>query len=147
VTTLANYDYAFYWNFYLDGTIEPEVLLGVQVNILITPYFFLNFQVKLTGIVSTGAYNDDKLLKQGFGRRLAPNLYAPIHQHFFCFRLHFALDDSNPENQGNSVYRVQLAPAASDHGAAFCAQATLLKTDLEAQGRVDTNRGTFWRIV
>jgi primary-amine oxidase len=58
-TTIANYDYGFYWYFYQDGTIGHEA--------------------KLTGIVSTSAIRDKESPK-GYGTMVAPNLYAPVHQ-------------------------------------------------------------------
>jgi Cu2+-containing amine oxidase len=33
ICTVANYEYAFYWNFYLDGTIELETRLTGILNV------------------------------------------------------------------------------------------------------------------
>ncbi|MGE7780347.1 primary-amine oxidase [Peribacillus sp. NPDC097264] len=68
--TVGNYDYGFYWSFYQDGTIEVEV--------------------KLTGILNTGTFNETGQSK--YGTEIAPGLNAVHHQHFFNFRLDTMLD-------------------------------------------------------
>ena len=70
IATVGNYEYAFYWNFYQDGTIQ--------------------FDIKLTGILSTAALPVGE--SSQYGTMLAPQLYAPNHQHFFCTRLDMAVD-------------------------------------------------------
>lgn len=58
-TSIANYDYGFYWHFYQDGTIQIEI--------------------KLTGILSvTGIKTGQDT--EGFGTVVGPNVYGPIHQ-------------------------------------------------------------------
>ena len=57
-TTVGNYDYGFYWYFYLDGTIECEV--------------------KATGVLFTSAYPGDD---HRYSTEVAPGLAAPFHQH------------------------------------------------------------------
>ena len=71
VSTVGNYEYGFFWYFYQDGSIEHEI--------------------KMTGIVSTGALMPGVTPK--YGQRLNPDgLYAPIHQHYFSFRLDIDVD-------------------------------------------------------
>jgi len=67
-TTIANYDYGFFWYFYQDGSIK--------------------FEVKLTGILSTSAIKEEDS-PHGFGTMIGKSLYAPIHQHFFGVRIDF----------------------------------------------------------
>jgi primary-amine oxidase len=55
-STVGNYDYGFYWYFYLDGTIECEV--------------------KLTGVLFTSAYPGDGFR---YATQVAPGLGAPGH--------------------------------------------------------------------
>uniref|UniRef100_A0A915HME7 Amine oxidase n=1 Tax=Romanomermis culicivorax TaxID=13658 RepID=A0A915HME7_ROMCU len=123
IATLANYEYAFYWYLFLDGKIESEV--------------------KLTGVVSVGACEtrDPK-----YGTLLGPNLYAPIHEHYFCYRMDFALDGVN-----NSVVRVDVQAEEDDdknpYKSAFYSKSIPLKTDFEAQGVVDTAKATYWKII
>jgi primary-amine oxidase len=122
--TANNYDYGFFWYFYVDGTIE--------------------FEVKLTGIVSTGAFSLDS--PPECGTPLAPGLYAPNHQHFFNVRLDMCVD-----GERNSVYEVDSValPAGPDNpdGNAWRAQRTLLANESEAQRTVDTLAGRCWRVV
>jgi primary-amine oxidase len=82
-STIGNYDYGFYWSFYVDGSVEVEV--------------------KLTGIVYTAAFD---ATEPEFGTVLAPHLYAPHHQHIFAFRLDFDLD-----GESNTVHEVDVVPA------------------------------------
>lgn len=70
VSTVENYEYGFFWYLYQDGNIQLEV--------------------KLTGILSLGAFPNGE--RPPFGALVAPNVYAPNHQHFFNVRLDFDLD-------------------------------------------------------
>ena len=67
---IGNYDYGFFWYFYQDGTIE--------------------YEVKLTGVLSTGALPPE--IEPDHGVLVAPGLNAMLHQHYFCMRLNFAVD-------------------------------------------------------
>jgi len=122
--TVANYDYGFFWYFYQDGSIE--------------------FLVKLTGII-----NDDavpKGQKRKYGTLVTPEVYGPIHIHWFNVRLDMAIDDGP-----NRIYEVNLKsePIGPDNplGNAFFAEETLLKTELEARRHVNPQSGRFWKIV
>ena len=70
ISTVENYEYGFFWYLYQDGNIQ--------------------FEVKLTGILSLGAFQPGE--KPTYGVLVAPQLYAPNHQHFFNVRLDFDLD-------------------------------------------------------
>ena len=119
IATVANYEYGFYWHFYQDGTIQ--------------------FEAKLTGIVSTGAVGPDVTPKHGqlLNR---DGLYAPIHQHFMNFRL-----DLDVDGQENRLYEVhtEAVPPGDDnpHGNAFYARSTLLERESEAQHVVRLHGG------
>src|SRR5581483_12275525 len=73
IATVGNYEYGFYWYFYQDGTIQHEV--------------------KLTGVISNGAVAPGE--KPKWGELVAPQLYGPIHQHFFSARLDMMVDGPN----------------------------------------------------
>jgi primary-amine oxidase len=124
VATAGNYEYAFYWHLYQDGTIQCEV--------------------KLTGVMNTTTLRPGQ--KPAFGVEVAPRLNAPFHEHIFAARLDLSVD-----GEKNSVYEVNTAglPRGEDnpHGNAFRAEATLLATEKAAQR--DTNAATarFWRVV
>ncbi|MBL8775710.1 MAG: primary-amine oxidase [Acidimicrobiales bacterium] len=124
IYTVGNYEYAFYWYLYLDGTIELEV--------------------KLTGIMQTMAVADDHPPLQSV--MIAPELAAPLHQHLFNVRLDMCVD-----GPGNSVYEVDVEalPAGPDNprSNAMTTVETLLETELGAQRLVDPTRSRTWRIV
>ena len=124
IATVGNYEYGFYWYFYQDGTIQLEV--------------------KLTGIMSNGAVLPGE--KPRWGELVAPQVYGPIHQHFFNVRLDMAVD-----GLANSVYEVNTVAdppgPENPHHNAFHTEATLLRSEREAQRLVDPLRGRFWKVV
>ncbi len=123
IATVGNYDYGLYWYFYEDGTLEVEV--------------------KSTGVVSTGAIPPGETPE--FGTLVAPGVYAPNHQHFFCFRLDMAVDGTR-----NSVYEVVGEAASAErnpHGNAWRVKETLLPSERAAQRRVDPLVGRHWKVV
>jgi primary-amine oxidase len=122
IHTVGNYEYGFYWYFYLDGTIQLEV--------------------KLTGIVQTMGVNEG--FDEAHASLIAPGLAAPNHQHLFNFRLDFDIDGS-----GNSIYEVDNEAVATElpYGNAFSARATLLATEAEAQRLADPAKSRSWKIV
>ena len=123
IATVGNYEYAFYWNFYLDGTIE--------------------LVLKMTGIVQTQAIADGEVATNA--TPIGPNLAAPHHQHLFCFRLDFDLDGGP-----NSVSEVDVVPAppgpANPYSNAFDTAKTTFKTEQEAQRLVDPATSRTWLI-
>ena len=84
--TVGNYEYGFFWYLYTDGTIQ--------------------YEVKLTGVLSTGALADGE--QPEHGDVVAPGLYGPHHQHFFNVRL-----DMQVDGERNSVYEVDAEAAAA----------------------------------
>lgn len=126
VYTVANYEYGFYWYFYQDGTLE--------------------FDMKLTGIVSTGAVQPGE--KPEYGQLLNEDgLYAPMHQHFFNFRL-----DLDVDGQENSLYEVHTEmeppdPKRNPRANAFSAKSNLLSKESEAQQDIDPTSGRYWKVI
>ena len=124
IATVGNYEYGFYWYFYLDGTMQLEV--------------------KLTGVMSTMAVDGDEGL--GNAAMVAPQLAAPYHQHLFNVRLDFDVDGT-----ANTVYEVDAvaAPEGPDNpfANAFTAEATPLETEQQARRVVDPSRSRVWKIV
>jgi len=124
VSTVENYEYGFFWYLYQDGNIQ--------------------FEIKLTGILSLGALPPGE--KSPYGHLVAPQLYAPNHQHFFNVRLDFDLDGAP-----NSVQQVDVHPdAPSDANPfqnAFQARAQTLKTELEARANLKAETSRTWKIV
>ena len=89
IATVGNYEYGFYWYFYLDGTMQLEV--------------------KLTGIMSTMGV--DGADPGPHANMVAPGLAAPYHQHLFNVRLDMEID--GPEN---AVFEVDTVPVAARRG-------------------------------
>jgi primary-amine oxidase len=124
VSTVENYEYGFFWYLYQDGTIQLEV--------------------KLTGILSLGAARPGEAPK--YGQMVAPQVYAPNHQHFFNVRLDFDLDGT-----ANSVYQVDVVPdPAGDNNPfanAFSARPTLLRSEKQARAHVSQETARTWKVV
>ncbi len=124
IATVGNYDYGFFWYFYQTGDIQLEI--------------------KLTGCLSVGALPPD--VQPKYGSMVAPQLYAPIHQHFFNFRLHFMVDGDK-----NSVYEVDTIaePAGPDNplGNGCYPMATLLDKESVAQRIINPLAARYWKIV
>jgi primary-amine oxidase len=124
IATVGNYEYGFYWYFYQDGSIQLEV--------------------KLTGVISNGA--EVAGARPRWGELVAPQVYGPIHQHFFNVRLDMAVDGF-----GNSAYEVNTVAEPpgpeNPHGNAFRAEATLLRSEGQAQRLIDPFAGRYWTIV
>jgi len=123
ISTVENYEYGFYWYFYQDGNIE--------------------FQLKLTGILSLGAARPDETLPHG--AMIAPQLYAPNHQHFFNVRLDFDLD-----GERNTISQVDVVADPIDERNpfenAFRAKATALRTEKQACANLNLATSRTWRI-
>jgi primary-amine oxidase len=124
IATVGNYEYGFYWYFYQDGSLQ--------------------FEIKMTGILNTGALPDGQPRK--YGALVAPRLYAPNHQHFFNVRLDMMVDGLR-----NSVYEVhtEAEPMGPENplGNAFYEASTLLRTEAEAQQLTDPPRARYWKII
>jgi primary-amine oxidase len=124
ISTVENYEYGFFWYFYQDGNIE--------------------FQIKLTGILSLGTARKDESLP--FGTIIAPLLYAPNHQHFFNVRLDFNLDGPR-----NTVQQIDVVadPAGYDNPFhnAFGAHVLELSSEKKARAQLNLETMRTWKIV
>ncbi len=124
VATVGIYEYAFYWIFGQDASLE--------------------LQVKLTGIPSATAVAPGE--QDLHGVAVAPGLSATLHQHFFNVRLDFDID-----GRGNSVREIDAAslPAGegNPHGNAFVARPRTLPTEQAARRNCNPAASRFWQIV
>ena len=124
IITAGNYEYAFYWYFYQDATIELEI--------------------KLTGIVLTAALPPGET--SDYGTVVAPQTLAAHHQHFFSVRLDMAVD-----GERNSVFEVETEPVPmgpdNPYGNAFRPRRTLLRSESQAQRLIDPLTGRRWLVV
>ncbi len=124
IATVGNYEYGFFWYFYLDGSIQMEV--------------------KLTGIVSTKGITPG--VTTVHAPELAPGLAAPVHQHLFCARLDMAVD--GPVNEAYEVDVVPMPPGdAHPWGNGFEPVTTRLETEQAAQRDIDPSRSRTWHFV
>ncbi len=124
VATVGNYDYAFSWHLYLDGSIE--------------------LVVRLTGVLSTMAVAPDQPAP-AHAPLVAPQLAGPVHQHLFCARLHMDLD-------GDAATVVEVDAVADPVGAqnpwgnAFRAVETPLRRERQARRRSNPLRSRTWHV-
>ncbi|OJJ32709.1 hypothetical protein ASPWEDRAFT_185195 [Aspergillus wentii DTO 134E9] len=116
IITAANYEYAFYHTFTLDGTYKLEI--------------------KLTGILNTYCLHPSEQAAP-FGTQVAKGLDAHNHQHIFSLRVDPEIDGPN-----NTVVQSDALPAedpvgsdANPYGNAFYAKKTPLLTS--SQGAVN----------
>ena len=124
VSTVENYEYGFFWYLYQDGNIQLEV--------------------KLTGILSLGAAHPGETLPHG--SMVAPQVYAPNHQHFFNVRLDFDLD--GPANSVQQLDVVADPPGDSNpFENAFRLAATTLKTERQARANLSLETGRTWKVI
>ena len=124
ISTVENYEYGFFWYFYQDGNIQ--------------------FEIKLTGILSLGTLRDGETTKHGTA--IAPLLYAPNHQHFFNVRLDFDIDGME-----NTVQQVDVVADPIDENNsfenAFHVQSTDLTTEQAALASLNLETARTWKIV
>ena len=122
-STVGNYDYGFYWYFYLDGTMECEI--------------------KLTGALFTAAHPGGDY---PYSTEVAPGLGGPVHQHLFSARLDMTVD-----GLANAVEEVDVsgAPPGPDnpYGNAIVQHVTRLTTESGAARTANASRGRTWRVL
>ncbi|HEX4491425.1 MAG TPA: primary-amine oxidase [Acidimicrobiia bacterium] len=124
IATVGNYEYGFFWYFYLDGSIQLEV--------------------KLTGVISPMAVGDDH--DAGLAGLVGPGVAGPNHQHLFNVRLDFDVDGVD-----NTVYECDAVTvdAGPDNplGNAWRAVSTALASEQAAIRDTDAARSRVWKIV
>ncbi|MDH3669190.1 MAG: primary-amine oxidase [Paracoccaceae bacterium] len=124
IATVGNYEYAMYWYFYLDGTIE--------------------FEMKATGILNTVA--GEPSAPDKYATEVAPGVFGQIHQHVFCARLDLAIDgDENSVVECNT----HAEPPGDDnpYGNAFYEEETVLKTEQAAARRIKPEHQRYWKFI
>ncbi|MEW6125526.1 MAG: primary-amine oxidase [Acidobacteriota bacterium] len=125
---VGNYEYGFNWVFHQDGVLEMEV--------------------QLTGIMAARGIAEDENNGHHFtnGHKVAPQVEAVHHQHFFNFRLDFDVDGTE-----NSIVEMntQASPAGKNnpYNNAFTMQETLLRTELQAQRQMSLANSRKWKII
>jgi len=141
ISTIGNYDFAFYWYFYQDGGIEG--------------------QVRLTGCNATGPMPPGET-ETGTAEMVGPDHKSMIHQHVFTARLDFDIDGVD-----NSIRQVDLeqvpygaggydpeenhAEPTREHlnryGQAAYAKRQKYETESEASALTNPHTGRYWEII
>ncbi|MGX5771424.1 primary-amine oxidase [Microbacterium trichothecenolyticum] len=122
-STIGNYDYGFYWYFYLDGSIQLEA--------------------KATGIVFVGGGHPGS--ENRHASEIAPGVFAPVHQHLFSARLDVAIDGEDNQLVEIDAARIPMGDA-NPFGNAFTWTETPLRTETEAQRVADTSVARVWEV-
>ena len=124
ICTVGNYEYASYWYFKQDGSIE--------------------FEMKATGIINTAACLPGKPSK--YGAEVAPGVEGHIHQHAFCARLDMAVDgDTNSVVECNT-YAEPEGPE-NPYGNAYYIEETVLETERAACRRANQGTHRYWKVI
>ena len=76
---------------------------------------------------------------------MAPGLYGPNHQHFFCVRMDMAVDGPNNTVVEVDSEHVPIGPG-NETGNAWRTVRNVLETEGQAQRLIDPLKGRFWRI-
>ncbi|KAF6815515.1 primary-amine oxidase [Colletotrichum plurivorum] len=128
IITAANYEYAFYHTFTLDGTYKLEI--------------------KLTGMLNTYCMHPTESAAP-YGTEVAPRLNAHNHQHIFSLRVDPEIDGPN-----NSVLQSDALPsddavgsAENPFGNGFCCKKTPLRTSQEGAAAYCHETSRAWDII
>jgi primary-amine oxidase len=125
--TVVNYEYAIYWTFYQDGTI--------------------NFQIKATGELSTNllAQGEDPA---GHGTIVAEGINGQFHQHLFSVRLDTMIDGLK-----NTVSTVDVEPLEEEfgskenpYGQGFRLREEVLENSADSRTSVSPATSRIWKI-
>jgi primary-amine oxidase len=126
---VGNYEYGFNWIFHQDGVLEMEV--------------------QLTGIMAARGIAEDEnhpAHDEAHGHKVAPQVEAVHHQHFFNFRLDFDVDGTD-----NSVVEMntQASPAGKNnpYNNAFTMNETPLRSEQQAQRQLNLASSRKWKII
>lgn len=122
-STVGNYDYGFFWYFYLDGSIQVEA--------------------KATGVVFAGAGIPGE--PNPHNTEMAPGLLAPIHQHIFSARLDVAIDGEDNTLHEIEAVGIPTGPL-NPRGNAFTWSNQQLKNELDAQRMANGLAGRVWEV-
>lgn len=140
IATIGNYDFAFYWYLYQDGSIEG--------------------QVRLTGCNATGVLGADER-ESGYAETIGPGHKSMLHQHVFNCRLDFELDGPTNSVREVNLREVPYGPDGYDptshasadrkhlnpHGNAAYVERTRFERESDAQRLTDTHAGRYWEVI
>ena len=127
---IDNYDFSMSWIFNQAGGLEAEMLLSGQVQ-----HYKLPNHIDLETLEERTEH---------YFTVVAPSLAAPIHQHYFNYRV-----DLDVDGVQNSIYEMNLEPApdsANESGEWFYYEKTLLSDEQSAQRTPSVHKSRHWRI-
>jgi primary-amine oxidase len=120
--TIGNYDYGFYWYFYLDGTIQLEV--------------------KATGVIFT----EPHVVGNPYANQVTAELAGPYHQHLYNVRLDMMVDGITNAVEELDAVRVRTGPG-NEYGNAFTRSTTRLRTESEGMRDAHPAAGRVWKVI
>nr|WP_026378926.1 primary-amine oxidase [Agromyces italicus] len=121
--TIGNYDYGFFWYFYLDGSIQVEA--------------------KATGIVFAGAGIPGS--RNPHAPEIAPGIFTPVHQHLFCARIDAAVDGEDNTLHEIEMQGIPMGPE-NPYGNAFTWTDTKLATEQQSQRVANGLTSRVWEV-
>ena len=122
--TIGNYDYGFFYYFYLDGSIEVEA--------------------KATGIVFAGAEHPGN--ENPFAPEIAPGILAPIHQHIFCARMDMQVDGVKNSVEEENILPIPMGPE-NPYGNSFNVERTPVRSEKEGVRDANSETGRKWYVT
>jgi len=120
--TIGNYDYGFYWYFYLDGTIQLEV--------------------KATGVIFTAPH----IPGNPYASQITDEIAGPFHQHLYNVRLDMMVDGLTNAVEEIDAVRVRTGPG-NEYGNAFTRSVTRLRRESEAVRDAHPGASRVWKII
>ncbi len=124
ISTIGNYEYAWYWYLHQDGRIE--------------------YEMKATGIINTAGCHPGQPGR--YGSEVAPGIVGHIHQHVFCARLDVEVDGPNNTVVECDTTVPPLGPE-NPYGNAFYVEERPLRTEMEARRDSDFSKMRYWRVI
>ncbi|CAI7588434.1 unnamed protein product [Penicillium pancosmium] len=126
ILTAANYEYAFYHTFMLDGTYKLEV--------------------KLTGILNTYCLHPSEE-SAPYGTEVGHRLDAQNHQHIFSLRIDPEIDGPNNSVIQNDAVAADYSPEKNLYGNGFIANRRTYKTARDGASSYCHETSRTWDIV
>ncbi|CAL5868422.1 uncharacterized protein PFLUO_LOCUS2647 [Penicillium psychrofluorescens] len=126
ILTAANYEYAFYHTFNLDGTYKLEV--------------------KLTGMLNTYCLHSSEE-SAPYGTEVANRLDAQNHQHIFSLRVDPEIDGQTNSVIQNDAVAAGVSTDQNPYGNGFIAKKTLFKTATDGAASYCHETSRTWDII
>jgi primary-amine oxidase len=120
--TIGNYDYGFYWYFYLDGTIQLEV--------------------KASGVMFT----EPHIPGNPYASQITDEIAGPFHQHLYNVRLDMMVDGETNAVEELDAVRVHTGPG-NEFGNAFTRSTVRLRTEAEGMRDAHPAAGRVWKVL